>query len=274
MEILTDDFGGETTWELVEQGVGVIASGGPYPNNTLITVDVPVCSINCYDFTIFDAFGDGICCGFGIGFYNIFVDGILACSGGQFGSEETCPDLGGGCEGEEQCDCAELEGDGILDLSMKFKSADLVDALELDDLKAGDFVSLTLTGSLLDGTPFEAADCIRIVPPGELPGLMAMESTAPGVFIDVTPLDETLDGGGFVDFKRTYLLGTIVTLTAPQTHLGWVFVGWDFDDGGLSSFTATRQGGFGLQPDDRTIEIIVLDEFSLKAIYRPSIFLP
>ena len=98
---------------------------------------------------------------------------------------------------------------------------------------------------------------------------MAMESTAPGVFIDVTPLDETLDGGGFVDFKRSYTLGTIVTLTAPQTHPGWVFVGWDYDGGGLSSLTVTRQGGFGLQPDDRTIEIIILDEFSLKAIYRP-----
>ncbi|MCH8993296.1 MAG: hypothetical protein IIA44_16280, partial [Acidobacteria bacterium] len=67
VEILTDDFGGETTWELVEQGVGVIASGGPYPNATLITVDVDVCSTSCYDFTIFDTFGDGICCGFGIG---------------------------------------------------------------------------------------------------------------------------------------------------------------------------------------------------------------
>ena len=103
VEILTDDFGGETTWELVEQGVGVIASGGPYPNNTLITVDVPVCSTSCYNFTIFDSFGDGICCGFGIGFYNIFYEGNLVCSGGEFGDSETCADIGAGCGGGGGC---------------------------------------------------------------------------------------------------------------------------------------------------------------------------
>ena len=32
----------------------------------------------------------------------------------------------------ELCDCHELTGDGIMDLSMKFKSADVVDALEKD----------------------------------------------------------------------------------------------------------------------------------------------
>ena len=30
VEIMTDSYGYETTWELVEQGVGVVASGGPY----------------------------------------------------------------------------------------------------------------------------------------------------------------------------------------------------------------------------------------------------
>ena len=189
------------------------------------------------------------------------VGGSIAPHEGPPGPHSEFEDVATPFEGEEQCDCHELESDGILDLSMKFKSADLVDALELGDLKAGELVSLTLMGDLLDGTPFEAADCIRIVPPGDLPGIMAMGSTAPGVFIDVTPLDETLDGGGFVDFKRTYSLGTIVTLTAPQTHLGWVFVGWDYDKGGL---TASRKGGTG-----RAIEIIIIDdEFSLKAIYR------
>ncbi|MCH7814528.1 MAG: hypothetical protein IID40_10980, partial [Planctomycetes bacterium] len=99
VEILTDNFGNETTWELVEQGVGVIASGGPYPNATLITVDVPVCSTNCYDFTIFDSFGDGICCGFGIGFYSIFYNGNLVGTGGAFLFDETVSDIGDGCGG-------------------------------------------------------------------------------------------------------------------------------------------------------------------------------
>ena len=45
----------------------------------------------CYTFTIFDAAADGICCGFGLGDYNI-TDGagnILLASNGQFLDSET-----------------------------------------------------------------------------------------------------------------------------------------------------------------------------------------
>lgn len=65
----------------------------------------------------------------------------------------------------ELCECHDLDGDGIDDLSMKFRSQDLVEALELDSLPGGGLVELCLTGTLLDGTPFEACDCIRLVPP-------------------------------------------------------------------------------------------------------------
>ena len=67
----------------------------------------------------------------------------------------------------EGCECHDLAGDGIDDLSMKFKTRDLVDALELDALPAGAVVELVLSGSLLDGTPFVAGDCMVIVPPGD-----------------------------------------------------------------------------------------------------------
>ena len=42
-----------------------------------------------YEFTINDAAGDGICCNFGQGEYDIFVNGIIKHTGGQFGSNET-----------------------------------------------------------------------------------------------------------------------------------------------------------------------------------------
>jgi hypothetical protein len=84
-------------------------------------------------------------------------------------------------------------------------------------------------------------------------------------------LDDQLDGGGFANFQRTFPLTTVVALTAPQTHLGWEFVGWNYDEDG---FTPSQKGGFGLQATGRTIEIIILDEFSLKAIYRPGVYLP
>jgi hypothetical protein len=60
------------------------------------------------------------------------------------------------------CDCHAMEGDGIPDLSMKFSTPALVDSLELDDLPDGEWVELVVTGSLMDGTAFEARDCVEI----------------------------------------------------------------------------------------------------------------
>ncbi len=68
------------------------------------------------------------------------------------------------------CDCHELEGDGIPDLSMKFWSDEVVEQLQLADLPGGALVELVVTGTLLDGTSFSASDCIVLVGPGPQPG--------------------------------------------------------------------------------------------------------
>ncbi len=60
------------------------------------------------------------------------------------------------------CDCHELRGDGINDLAMKFSTRKLVRSLELAPLSPGASLPLTLSGTLRDGTPFEASDCIVI----------------------------------------------------------------------------------------------------------------
>ncbi|MHC4129797.1 MAG: hypothetical protein ACYSUA_16850, partial [Planctomycetota bacterium] len=73
-------------------------------------------------------------------------------------------DVGTPFEGEP-CDCHEMGGDGWDDLTLKFRSREVVAALELGTLMGGDFVELTVSGSLLDGTPFSGTDCIRLVPP-------------------------------------------------------------------------------------------------------------
>jgi hypothetical protein len=60
------------------------------------------------------------------------------------------------------------------------------------------------------------------------------ESNVGGVFIDRAPLDNQLDGGGFGTFVRTYPLGMVVTLTAPPTHEGHAFAGWQIGPVGFA----------------------------------------
>lgn len=88
--IQTDDFGEETTWELRNAQNTLIASGGPYGSNQFIELSVPVLDNECYNFTIFDSFGDGMCCSFGNGFYKLATDDFQVIRmGGEFSDSET-----------------------------------------------------------------------------------------------------------------------------------------------------------------------------------------
>jgi len=93
--IVLDNYPGETTWEITDAGGDVWAQGGPYGNFSPGTaVTEAICLPDgCYDFTIFDSYGDGICCAYGNGSYELSnaQDGQVYASGGQFGSSETTP---------------------------------------------------------------------------------------------------------------------------------------------------------------------------------------
>jgi hypothetical protein len=67
----------------------------------------------------------------------------------------------------ELCDCHELEGDGILDLTLKFDTQDLVGELDLCDFDDGEEIPLTITGYLYDGREIKGADCIRVLEKGK-----------------------------------------------------------------------------------------------------------
>ncbi len=89
----TDEYPEETTWELVDSESTVIASGGPYNGMAETTITEVLCvdPDACYEFVIYDAFDDGICCGFGNGSYSI-EDGsgtTIFAGNGQFGSSES-----------------------------------------------------------------------------------------------------------------------------------------------------------------------------------------
>ena len=68
----------------------------------------------------------------------------------------------------ELCDCHDLNGDGYMDLTLKFDTQELVSCLALEEV-AGETIPLTLTGNLKeeDGMPIEGQDCVRVLKQGK-----------------------------------------------------------------------------------------------------------
>lgn len=60
----------------------------------------------------------------------------------------------------EECGCTTDGPDGFDDLVLKFLTQDIVGLL--GEVEFGQAIPLTISGNLLDGTPFEAVDCIII----------------------------------------------------------------------------------------------------------------
>ncbi len=85
-----DNYPAETSWDLVDQISGeTVAEGSGYTSSVPITVDVCALSDVCYTFTIYDAYGDGICCSYGSGEYSVTRGGEELASGGSFGSSQS-----------------------------------------------------------------------------------------------------------------------------------------------------------------------------------------
>jgi hypothetical protein len=90
LDILTDNYSEETTWEFRDLNGTVLNQGGPYTADAthfLDTMDVVVGE--CYEFEIFDSENDGVCCVFGNGSYELTTDNnTLINQGGDFNSSE------------------------------------------------------------------------------------------------------------------------------------------------------------------------------------------
>lgn len=82
VEIFPDDYPDEISWNLKENGIQIAA--GNYLSDT-----VCIGENSCLQFTILDSYGDGICCGQGNGFYNLYVNGLNVQTGGNYTTSET-----------------------------------------------------------------------------------------------------------------------------------------------------------------------------------------
>jgi uncharacterized protein (TIGR02145 family) len=83
VNIVPDSYPAETSWNIKDASNTIIASG--------TTNSDTLCYLtgNLLHFTIYDSYGDGICCGWGNGSYNVYIDGNLIATGGQFTFSET-----------------------------------------------------------------------------------------------------------------------------------------------------------------------------------------
>ena len=88
LTIRTDDNPGETTWKLTDLATGeVVLEGGPYEEaGTLFNEILTITADGCYDFTIYDAGGDGLT---GSGLYGMKAGSKTLFQGKAFGYSES-----------------------------------------------------------------------------------------------------------------------------------------------------------------------------------------
>ena len=67
IDITTDGYGNETTWDIKAEDGTVVASGGPYASNTTYNETASVGATQCFTFSLYDSYGDGMCCTNGVG---------------------------------------------------------------------------------------------------------------------------------------------------------------------------------------------------------------
>ena len=95
VQIVTDAYGSETTWNIKDANGATVLSGGPYADLGAAgtTTETPVSGTlstqTCHTFTIYDSYGDGIDAGFGAGSFTVTDgSGSVLATGGQFVDED------------------------------------------------------------------------------------------------------------------------------------------------------------------------------------------
>jgi hypothetical protein len=89
VQMVTDAYGSETTWNVKNSGGTTVGSGGPYGDLSAAgtTTQPPVnltLPAGCYTLTVNDSYGDGMNAGYGTGSYAIKYGTTTVLSGGVF----------------------------------------------------------------------------------------------------------------------------------------------------------------------------------------------
>ena len=120
VKILTDNWPEETSWEIKDAGNNIVASRNSFSSqgtlyeDSVCLAETETCSGTDYVFTVFDSYGDGLCCEYGNGSYRVTVEGELLAEGNSFDFSEStslcqesssCDPFGtkNECNGEQVC---------------------------------------------------------------------------------------------------------------------------------------------------------------------------
>jgi len=94
VNVTLDQYPSDTRWEIIPKGeTTALFVSPPYDNSLIFLPDTQSVCLKGgnYDFIIYDVYGDGICCDWGEGSYQLAFDGEVVVNGGSFGLSETKP---------------------------------------------------------------------------------------------------------------------------------------------------------------------------------------
>ena len=100
---LADNYPSETSWKMVDIGSGQIVSEGDLGSGTdEYSEEICVSSNSCLNLYVFDSYGDGMCCGFGFGTFQVWnSEGTtIVFNDGDFGDEA----VESFCAGDNGCE--------------------------------------------------------------------------------------------------------------------------------------------------------------------------
>ncbi|MCC6963509.1 MAG: VCBS repeat-containing protein [candidate division Zixibacteria bacterium] len=137
--------------------------------------------------------------------------------------------------GAEDCECTESGVDGLLDLTLKFDRSAVIEAL--GEVYDGDIIPVTVSGTLTDGRPLTATDCVLIISGNGGSNEIVNESSAailanyPNPFNPTTQISFALPKPAEVNLTIYNILGEkVVTLTEGARVAGVHSVTWDGRD--------------------------------------------
>ena len=100
---LADNYPGETSWKMIDVGSGQIVSEGDLGGGAdEYTEEICISSSSCLTLYVFDSYGDGMCCGYGQGYFQVSNSSgeIIVSNDGDFDDEA----VESFCAGDNGCE--------------------------------------------------------------------------------------------------------------------------------------------------------------------------